>query len=81
MQSLSKSTFNNEKLNVANISSFKGMLTSVRNSESFLSENFSYNQYLQLYILTYAGVVAGNLETERKILNKILLKNESGHVI
>jgi hypothetical protein len=67
VQSLSKSTFNNEKLNVANISSFKGMLTSLRNSELFLSENFSYDQYLQVYWPTGAGVLAETVQTQRTL--------------
>jgi len=81
VQALNKSTFINEKFNVANISKFKGMLTFVFTSELFLSENVSYDQYLQEYRPTCAGVVAETVETQRKILNQILPKTESGHVI
>jgi len=46
-------------------------LTSILISELFLSENVSYDQYLQVYRPTRAGELAETVETEWKVLNVI----------
>jgi hypothetical protein len=81
MRPLSISVFIYEKFKVSNINRFKGILTYIWISELFLSENCNYDQYLQAYRPTCAGVVAETVETQRKVLNEILRKTEGGHII
>jgi hypothetical protein len=70
-----------EKFKVSNISRFKAILTSIWSSEIFLSENFIYDYYLQVYRPTCAGLVVETVETQKKVLNEILSNTENGHVI